>query len=91
MQKGPHIKLATPIGSWEIDKEGQTIPSRAMLLRLKTWWNISAMPSLVESWLAILLQPNQVEGVNGAGAEQQLQQRNLMDNANFFVEVLQLV
>ena len=49
------------------------------------------MPSLVESWLAILLQPNQVEGVNGVGAEQQLQQRNPMDNANFFVEVLQLV
>ena len=49
------------------------------------------MPSLVESWLAILLQPNQAEGVNGAGAEQQPQQRNPMDNANFFVEVLQLV
>ena len=45
---------------------------------------MSAMPSLAESRPATLLQTNQAEGINGAGAENQPQQRNPTNNANFF-------
>ena len=36
-------------------------------------------------------QPNQVEGVNRAGARPQQQQRTLADNTKFFIEVQQFV
>ena len=53
--------------------------------------NISIVPSQAKSRPATPHQHNQVEGVNGASAGPQQQQRIPADNTNFFIEVLQSV
>ena len=45
--------------------------------------------SQVESRLATPHQPNQVEGATSAGAGPQQQERNLGDNANLFIKMMQ--
>ena len=46
---------------------------------------MSVVPSQVESRLATPHLPNQAEGANGARAGLQQQQRNPVDNTNFFI------
>ena len=67
------------MGSWEKDKETQDDVKH----------ECHALAGGVKTSHAHQHQPNQVEGVNGAGAGLQQQQRVPADNANFFIEVLQ--
>ena len=93
-KKGPHIKLATPLGSWEADRgEGKEKqhPSQTMPPKSRTTRNMSAVPSQAESRPTTPHQEqlNQTEGANRTGADPQPQVRAPVDNVNTFVEVLQ--
>ena len=83
------FKLATPLGSWEADRDKS--PRKKMPPRSRTTRNKSVVPSQVESRLTTphQQQPNQTEGVNRMGAKPQPQPKVPIDNANVFIEVLQ--
>ena len=58
--------------------------------RSKTMRNMSVMPSQTESRPAMPHQPNQAKGANGVRVGPQHQQRNPVDNTNFFTDVFDI-